>query len=186
MFVPVLVGSVRRGRNTTRLARFLHDRLAGRDGVTSELVDPQDLDLPLLEERLRYLEDPPEALVRFGATMERADALLITTPEYNKGIPAALKNLLDALGSELRRKAVGVAAHSTGAFGGAYVLQTVRPIVMNLGAVAIPATYNVPHVAQKFGPDGELLDADFDGRTERFLDELLWYARALATARADD
>ena len=143
MYIPVVIGSLRRGRNTPRLAHFLRRRLAALDGVDTELFDPKEMNLPVLEERLSYLEDPPPALVDFGAAIDRAAGVVITTPEYNKGYPAALKNLIDALGSEWRRKPVAIASHSVGAFGGVNALQALRPVLLGLGAVTIPATLTV-------------------------------------------
>lgn len=182
MYIPVVIGSLRRGRNTPRLAHFLHHRLAGMDGVETELFDPQEMNLPVLEERLAYLEDPPPALVRFGAAIDRADGVVITTPEYNKGYPAALKNLIDALGPEWRRKPVAIAAHSVGAFGGVTAAQALRPVLTSLGAVAISAAMAVPHIVQAFDADGVALDEAFEGRADRFLEELVWYAAALGAA----
>jgi len=182
MYIPVVIGSLRRGRNTPRLAQFLHDRLAALDGVETELFDPKAMNLPVLEERLSYLDDPPPALVDFGAAIDRAAAVVITTPEYNKGYPAALKNLIDALGAEWRRKPVAIASHSVGAFGGVNALQALRPVMLSLGAVTIPATMTVPHIDKAFSESGEASDSAFEGRAERFLDELVWYARALEAA----
>lgn len=183
LYVPVVIGSIRLGRNTPRLARLLESKLRERADTTPELIDLAEYDLPMLRERLRYLEDPPDALVRLGEHMRRADALVIVSPEYNKGYPAALKNALDALGSELRRKPVGIACHSTGAFGGSVVLQRLRPVLMNLGAVPIPASMTIPHIATAIAEDGTPQVDEHGGRAERFLDELAWYGRALKAAR---
>jgi NAD(P)H-dependent FMN reductase len=182
MYIPVIVGSIRSGRNTPRLAQFLQRQLDGIDGVETEMFDPRAMGLPLLEERLSHLENPPPALVTFGAAIARADGVVICTPEYNKGYPAALKNLVDALGSEWRRKPVAIAAHSVGAFGGAVALQALRPVMLALGALPIPATMTVPHVNRAFAEDGTPQEPELVDRTGRFLDEFLWYVRALARA----
>jgi NAD(P)H-dependent FMN reductase len=123
LYIPVVLGSIRQGRNTPRLARFMVRKLDERDEVRTELIDLHELQLPLVEERLRFLEAPPPGLTALSERVNRADAVVIATPEYNKGYPAALKNAIDALGSEWRRKPVGIVAHSVGAFGGIVVLQ---------------------------------------------------------------
>jgi NAD(P)H-dependent FMN reductase len=163
----------------------LHQRLAAMEAIETELFDPQEMNLPILEERLSNLEEPPAELVRFGAAIERADGVVITTPEYNKGYPAALKNLIDALGPEWRRKPVAIAAHSVGAFGGTTALQSLRPVMTSLGAVAIPAAMTVPHISKAFDEDGTALDEAFAGRADKFLGELVWYAEALGGATND-
>lgn len=182
MYIPVIIGSLRQGRNTPRLAPFLRTKLEAQ-GAESDIFDPREMALPVLEERLRLLEDPPAALVEFGAAIDRAAAVVIVTPEYNKGYPAALKNMIDALGPEWKRKPIGIVTHSTGAFGGSVVLQALRQVMTNLGAVPIPASITVPHITEAFDADGAPLDAAFDDRGDRFVGELLWYARALGRAR---
>jgi NAD(P)H-dependent FMN reductase len=184
MYIPVIIGSLRQGRNTPRLAPFLREKLEAQ-GVESDIFDPYEMALPVLEERLRLLEDPPAALVEFGAAIDRADAVVIVTPEYNKGYPAALKNMIDALGAEWKRKPIGIVTHSTGAFAGTVVLQALRMVMLNLGAVPIPASITVPHITKAFDTDGKPLDPVFDERGDRFVSELLWYARPLAAARAE-
>lgn len=186
LFVPVILGSVRDGRNSPRLARLLELKLRERPDTETEIVDLLEYDLPLLRERLRNLEEPPEALVRFAERMQRADAVVVVSPEYNKGYPAALKNAIDALGSEIRRKPVGVACHSTGAFGGSVVLQRIRPVLLNLGAVPIPASMTIPRIASAIDTDGTPLVEEHGKRADRFLDELVWYGHALKAAREAD
>lgn len=184
--ISIIVGSIRRGRNTIRLAKLIENAVQTHDLAEPDLVDLAELDIPLLEERYRFLENPPVGLTRFIESMAAADGVVIVTPEYNKLVPAALKNAIDAIGDEIRRKPIAIAAHSVGAFGGSYVLESVRPMVMNLGAVPIPATLKVPHIAKAIGETGEALDEVFTDRAARFVDELVEYAGALQVLRRDD
>ncbi len=183
LYVPVLAGSIRRGRNTPRLARLVATELGSRDGVETVLLELADLDLPLLQERLRLLEEPPPGLVELSRQIDRAAAIVIATPEYNKGYPAALKNAIDGLGPEWRRKPVGIVTHSVGAFAGTLVLEQLRIVMMNVGALPIPAALTVPHIDKSIAEDGTPLDEAFAGRAARFVDELLFYTRALSAAR---
>lgn len=181
--IPVVIGSIRTGRNTPRLARLLWRKLGERGDVETEMLDLAAMRLPLLEERLNNLADAPAELVRFGAAIGAASAVVIATPEYNKGYSAALKNAIDGLGNEWKRKPVAIAAHSTGAFGGTVVLQHLRAVMFGLGAVPIPATFNVPHILKALAEDGTSIDPAFESRAERFLDELVTYAVALEAIR---
>lgn len=183
IFVPVIVGSIREGRNTPRLGRLLVNELGRRDGVETRLIELADLELPLLEERLRLLDEPPAGLVELSSEIERASAVGIATPEYNAGYTAALKNAIDGLGSEWRRKPIGIATHSTGPFAGSVVLQQLRQVMMNLGAVPLPVALKVPHIDKAIGEDGTPADEAFERRVAGFVDELLFYARALEAAR---
>jgi NAD(P)H-dependent FMN reductase len=92
----VLYGSVRSDRQGIRFARFLEKQLAER-GHEATLVDPCDLDLPLLDKM--YKEYPkgeaPQAMQTLAELIRPADGFLVVSGEYNHGIPPALKNLLD-------------------------------------------------------------------------------------------
>lgn len=83
--VLVLLGSVRRGRMSDRVATFVMTRLARLEGVTAELADLRAIDLPVMEERLGRLEPPPPGLVELGQAIAAADAVVVVSPEYNHG-----------------------------------------------------------------------------------------------------
>jgi len=81
-------------------------RLARLDGVTAQLADLAAIDLPVMEERLGRIEPPPAGLVDLGAAIERADAIVIVSPEYNHGYPGVLKNALDYFLPQFKRTPV--------------------------------------------------------------------------------
>lgn len=177
--IPVILGSVRYGRRSERVARFLVAELEARDDVETELLDLVEYDFPIFRERLRYLEDPPDNLVDFAERVDRGDALIIVSPEYNKTYPAALKNALDALGPEVKNKPIGIATVSVGAFGGLVCVQALRMTMLNLGAVPVPGYFPVPHADQNFDEDGTPTDPKYRERADRLIDELIEFATAL-------
>ena len=69
--------------------------------------------------------------------MDRADALVLVSPEYNHGYPGLLKHVLDTSLKEYIHKAVGVAGVSAGVFGGARAIQNLIPVLRELGLVTI-------------------------------------------------
>lgn len=79
-------------------------------------------DLPLYHEEREEPSPPPEWL-RFRAELREADAVLFVTPEYNRSVPAALKNAID-IGSSpddqsaWAGKPAAIASHSPGRMGG--------------------------------------------------------------------
>ena len=184
--IPVIVGSTRRGRQTLKVARFIQRRLVERDGIESDLLDLAEYDFPIMEERLRLRDDPPPGLTEFSERVARADALVIVTPEYNGGYPGVLKNALDYLLPEYRRKPVGIISVSAGPWGGRSALAQLRQVVLSLGALPIPANLPVRHVQSSFDEAGETEDPAYEKSAEHFIDELLWYTEALAARRALD
>ena|SRR5256885_15030045 len=91
-YIPIIVGSTRRERQSIKVARFVFARLQQRQGVKTELLDLLEYNFPIMEERLHRRNDPPPRLQEFGDKIGRADSLVIVTPEYNNGYPGVLKN----------------------------------------------------------------------------------------------
>jgi NAD(P)H-dependent FMN reductase len=183
MFIPIILGSTRRGRQSAKVAKFILDRLGKQPGVETELLDLADYNFPIMEERLRARDDPPPRLQEFSDKLARADAVVIVTPEYNNGYPGVLKNALDYLVPEYRRKAFGIVTVSAGGFGGLNAMQQLRQVVLALGAYPIPAQFPVSKVRESFADDGTPQDESYEKRVAAFFDEFLWAARALTTAR---
>ena len=178
---PVLLGSVRRGRQSPKVARWLHRRLM-TEGIESELLDLEELALPIMDERIRMRDDVPPGAKRLSEAIAAADGLLIVTPEYNNGYPGVLKNALDYLLPELKRKPVGIATVSAGAFGGISCLAQLRLVLLAMGAAPIPTSLPVSRVGQTFDDDGPTEGA-FAERADAFLAELRWWTEAVRRQR---
>jgi NAD(P)H-dependent FMN reductase len=152
-------------------------------GVQAELIDLKDADLPMMEERLRFRDDAPASVTNFSAKIANADSLVIVTPEYNTGYPGVLKNALDYLKPEYKRKPFGIITVSSAETGGILCLTALRQMILHLGGVPIPAALLVTQVQQTFGSDGQPASAAFQQRAKAFFDELLWFTEALARQR---
>ena len=179
--IPVLVGSVRRGRQSIRVARFAAGRLA-RAGADAPLLDLADYDLPIMEERLHRRDDPPPGLERFAGAIAEADAVVVVSPEYNGSLPGVLKNALDYLYGEWFRKPVGIVTVSAGGFGGVQVHNHLQLLFLRLKALPV-AGMAVSRVAQSFSEDGEPMEGNYEGAFAGFVETLEWYARAIGAAR---
>lgn len=181
--IPLILGTVREGRRSEHVARYVHGRLANRPGISSRFVDPRDLPFQNLVAREFEMKERPPAVAAFVDEMHAADAFVIVTPEYNYGIPGALKNLLDVTFKPWNRKPFGLVGCG-GVSGGLRALDALRQTVAGLGAVPVPMTVPVPHVGKSFGPQGPLSEPDeWPKRVDKFLDEVVWYATALKPAR---
>jgi NAD(P)H-dependent FMN reductase len=183
--VAVLLGSVRPERQAVRAGRLVADALtaAGHEAVT---VDPLELRLPLLERTYSEYEkgQAPARLDELSTLYRRADGFIIVSGEYNHGIPAALKNLLDYFLEEYFWRPSGIVCYSSGQFGGVRAAMQLRMTLGKLGMPSIPTLLSIPRIA-------EALDAA--GRPQRdwlapaltdFLAEFYWYARALKHGRS--
>jgi len=175
--IPVILGTTRKGRQSVHAARFVHGRLARKDGVETGLIDIADLPLPV-DDAGTAIKDPG-----FAARMQRADGLVIVTPEYNHGVPGLLKHVLDSCLKEYIHKAAGIVGVSAGRFGGARAIENLVPVLRELGLVTIFWDVTVARVGQVFGPEGELLDEGLVAPTDKFLNELVWMSETLRYGR---
>jgi len=175
--IPVILGSVRRGRQSGRVARFARGRLR-RAGTEAPLLDLAEIGLPVMEERLSKRDDPPPGLVAFAGAVAEADAIVVVSPEYNGAVPGALKNALDYLHGEWERKPVGVVTTSAGGFGGVHAQTQLQLLFLRLRALPV-AAMPVSRVSQSFDEDGEPKEAHYETSFARFCDTLTWYARAI-------
>jgi NAD(P)H-dependent FMN reductase len=179
IFIPVLLGSGREGRQSEAAARYVFAQLQAA-GVDTELVDVRDVATPFTHGSWQ----PSERTSRWRETMARADGLVIVSPEYNHGYPGELKIALDALLAEYDRKPVALCGVSSGIFGGARVIEQLRQVVIYLGMVPIRGALSFPNVKTLFDADGKITDPAFGERVAPVFEELFWYARILKPARA--
>lgn len=175
--VAVILGTTRKGRMSESVAAFVHAELAKRKDVTTELIDIAALPMPV--------DDAGQAIRHpaFAESMDRADALVIVSPEYNHGFPGLLKHVLDSCLAEYVHKAVGVAGVSAGPFGGTRCIQSFLPVLRELGLVTIFWDLSFGNIAQAFDADGKPVDQAYYKRTDKFLGELIWMAKTLRHGR---
>src|SRR5262249_39938517 len=120
---------------------------------------------------------------QFSQQMDRADALVIVTPEYNHGYCGLLKHALDSCLKEYIHKAVGIVGVSAGPWGGTRVVEHFLPVVRELGLVNIFWDVNFANVHKVFDGNGALLDQAYLRRIDKFLNELIWMAKTLRYGR---
>jgi len=178
LFIPVILGTVRKGRASENVAKFVFGEVQKREGVETELIDLRDLNLPV-DDAGEQIKD-----AKFSATIERADGIVIVTPEYNHGYPGILKHALDSNLKEYIHKAVGLCGVSAGGFGGVRVIENLLPVLRELGLVTIFWDGNFSGAQTLFDETGNILDrATHVERMDKFLGELIWMSKTLRYGR---
>ena len=167
----VLVGSLRKDSYNRRVAKILAD------------VAPQTLTLTTVEigELPLYNEDveaagAPAAWMDFRVKIAAADAVLFVTPEYNRSVPAALKNAVD-VGSRPYGQSVwngkpgAVVSVSLGAVGGFGANHHLRQslVFLNVPAMAQPEAY-IGGAAALFDAAGTLTNDGTKGFLTKFIE----------------
>ena len=130
--IGIILGSTRPGRNGEQVARWVLENASGRDGVSYELIDLLDYNLPHLDEvhsasQGRYENDHTKV---WAEKIAELDGFVFVTPEYNHSTSGALKNAIDYLYAEWNNKAAGFVSY--GAAGGTRAVEHLRLIVGEL------------------------------------------------------
>ena len=182
--MAVIYGSARQGRQGIKAARFVCKKLEAR-GHAITLVDSLEFQLPFLDLMYKEFEEGKarEAMEAVGQILRKADGYVVVSAEYNHSIPSALKNLLDHYQSEYLYKPSGIVTYSAGPFGGVRALVNLRAILAELGTPSIPSAFPISHVQSAIDDEGNAVDAAYDERVTKFLDEFEWYETALKRAR---
>lgn len=178
LFLPVILGTVRKARASENVAKFVFSEVQKREGVVTEFIDIRDLKFPI--------DDAGEAIKdsEFSDTVNRADGLVLVVPEYNHGYPGMLKHVLDTNLKEYIHKAVGICGVSAGGFGGVRMIQNLLPVLRELGLVTIFWDASFSGAQNLFDDNGKLRDeATQVKRLDKFLGELIWMSKVLRYGR---
>lgn len=156
--IAVLVGSLRKDSQTLKLAKAL-TKIAP-EGLEFDFVEIGDL--PFFNEDLDT-DTPPASWVRFRKEIKAADGVLFVTPEYNRSMPAAIKNALDVGSrpygdSAWAGKPAGIVTASPSGIGGFGANHHLRqPLVfLNMPAMQQPEAY-IGNLWNLFDEDGKIV-----------------------------
>jgi NAD(P)H-dependent FMN reductase len=184
--IGIVISTTREGRFGDRPTRWLFDIASARAEADFEVVDLRDYPLPFFNELASPVHVAPknEVAQRFGEKIAEFDGYIFITAEYNHGIPAVLKNAIDHVYPQLQRKPAAFVGY--GGVGGARAIEHLRLILIELQAAPLR---NAVHIglAEFLGllQQGKAF-SDYpylEQSATLMLDDLLWWARALKTAR---
>jgi NAD(P)H-dependent FMN reductase len=181
--IAIIIGSTRPGRNGEAVAKWVHEVAYARSDGEFELVDIKEFNLPLLDEPMppvmgQYSKPHTKA---WAARISSFDAYVFVTPEYNHGIPGALKNAIDFLFAEWNNKAAGFVS-----YGGVSGVRAVEHLRLVLAEVRMATVRN--QVLLSMFTDFENYSVFKPGPTKEqsvneMLDELIAWGGALKTLR---
>ncbi|MFI2713350.1 NADPH-dependent FMN reductase [Micromonospora sp. NPDC018662] len=175
--LAVITASVRPDRIGPTVTRWLLRHLDRHPGTVVDHLDLADLDLP------GDLSGGGDA-EQFTKRIDRADAFLVVTPEYNHGYPGPLKTAIDTAYAEWRAKPLGFVSYG-GASGGLRAVEQLRGVLAELHVATMRTGVMIPDVHAAFDEHGELRrpDRPAAGLAE-MLRQLDWWAGTLRRGRA--
>lgn len=179
LFIPVILGTNRQGRESEKVARLISGVIGKREDIETRLFDVRDFEMPSDD----YGQSLKDRFPEYKEAATRADGFIIVAPEYNRGYPGILKSVLDILLREYVHKAAGLVGVSSGSFGGARVVENLLPVVRELGLTATFTSLHFAKAGELFDERGNLKDESYYRKIDNFLEELVWMSGVLRWGR---
>jgi chromate reductase len=186
MRVLGIPGSLRDGSHNVQLLRAAARALPPE--AEFELFDGMR-DIPLYNADLDDGPPGPPPVARLRAAIADADAIIVSTPEYNASIPGVLKNAIDWIScpfesNEFRGKPILVIGASTSLFGAVWAQAEVRKVLKHIGGRVIEADLPVPTADTQFDEDGNLKDPGLRERLGELVNALVAETSGVPAATA--
>lgn len=157
--LQVIIASTREGRRGPYVADWFLALARQQGGFDVEKIDLAEVALPLFDEpnhpRLRKYEH--EHTRAWSATVERADAYIFVTPEYNYSAPPSLINALDYLIHEWAYKPVGFVSYG-GVSAGLRSVQMLKQTVTALKMMPMMEAVSIPFFQQHIDEEAGTFD----------------------------
>lgn len=182
--IGIIIGSTRPGRVGRGIGEWVYKKALDHGGAEFKLVDLEDFDLPIFDEPTAPMFAPgtkPHTR-RWAEQIAEFDGFVFVTPEYNRGIPASLKNAIDYLYAEWNNKAAGFVGYGTE--GGARSVDHMRGALSSVRVATVG-----PQVALTLADDfhdstGFAPRAKHEPMMSLMLTDLLSWGAALRDVRA--
>lgn len=181
--ITILYGAIREGRLSIRAAKALQNALQQSGKATVTFIDIKDYNLPVMEARLKDMENPPAGLLEISNALETADGIVFVTPEYNNSYSGAMKNCIDYFTKEWAKKPIGICCCSNGKMGGVNASNLLQLLVLAIGAFPMPYKLLVPELHLSLDENGVPQNEIMQKNLDRFVSEYLWFVEAIATHR---
>lgn len=177
----VIVGSLRRESINKKLA----EAIVGLSPPTFDFFSITLADLPMYNQDLE--PDRPESVRRFTSECASSDAILFVMPEFNRSIPAVLKNAIDWGSKPMDRnvwrdKPVAITGASPGAIGTAVGQQHLRQVMGILGSSVMGGEAYISFKPDLIGTDGRIQDQNVEAFLNAYMKRFAVFAMKLTAA----
>jgi NAD(P)H-dependent FMN reductase len=185
--IAIILSTTRQGRFADKAGPWIRGLVAERSDMTSELLDLRDYPMPFFDEPASnaWVPSKNEVAQRWQHKVASFDGYLFVVAEYNRGLPAVLKNALDYAYPEWNRKAAAFVGY--GSVGAARSIEQLRASCIELQLA--PTRHGVHIQGSDFmavyrdGKDLKQQVRYLEPNVTTMLDELHWWASALMVAR---
>lgn len=163
MKVFLFAPSLRRGSYNKKLIRIAAQIVESMQTHEVELCEFNEFPMPMFDGDLEVSQGVPEGVIKLAKKIENADAVIISSPEYNGSIPGTFKNAIDWLSRlapvPLKRKQICLIGASPGRLGAVRGNLHARVPFHILGSFVYPDYFGVAHADEAFDEQGKLKDS---------------------------
>ena len=154
--IQLIIGSTRQNRIGPQVAEWVQAQAAKHADIDLEVIDLKDRNLPFFEAPIPPSIQPDQTAhgQAWAAKIGQADGYIFVTAEYNRGVPAPLKNAIDYLLAEWKHKPAMVVSYGFldgGTKANAHLHDTMEWLKMPAADAAAPIAV---HLLQDFVIDG--------------------------------
>jgi NAD(P)H-dependent FMN reductase len=177
MKILFFAGALRADSCNKKFVREAMRMVEAKGGHQTEFADLKDYPMPPYDGDIEASSGIPESTKKLGKKILEADALIISTPEYNGSIPGILKNVIDWLSREkpvsLTGKPLLLLAASPGALGGVRSLWHTRVPFEVLGVHVFPGMMGLPNAYNAFDEQVRLKEEKTAQQLQKLIDQFL-------------
>lgn len=164
--ILAFAGSLRKESVNKKLIRIAAQG-AKDAGADVTLIELEDFPMPIYNGDVEDAEGLPKEAQRLKKLMMEHQGFLISAPEYNSSISAALKNAIDWVSRPVpneefliafKDKIIALMSASPSFMGGLRGLVTVRSIFGNIGSLVLADQLCIPNAYDAFDEHGHLKD----------------------------
>ena len=185
--ILVLAGGLRAASLNKMLAREAAT-LARAAGAEVTLIDLKDFPLPIYDGDVEVADGLPANARKLKDLFIAHHGIIVACPEYNAGMTAVLKNVIDWVSRQhgdesgtvpYEGKVVGLCSAAGGQFAGIRSMEAARNVLMNLGCLVVPKRLGIARANQAFDEAGRLKDPQLVTGLDAVVKQVVQVAGAL-------
>ena len=186
MNIAIILGTTRPGRFGVQVGEWVASTVKDHAGATFEVVDLAEVNLPLFDEQLppmqgKYANPHTKA---WAKTIAKFDGFVFVTGEYNRSMPAALKNAIDYLYAEWRHKPAAFVTYGADS-GGMRAAEHLRGTLSNFGVYVQAEQVSLPRYWTQLDDAGAFQPTEQqDQSLHTLLDSIVFWSGVFQDARA--
>ncbi len=182
MKILLFAGSLRSDSLNKKVVKFTEKMLQKNTDLETVYVDLQPLNFPVYDGDIEAL-GIPENITGFAKKIGEADAIIISSPEYNGSMSSPLKNTLDWISRvkpmPLVNKPILLLGASPGALGATRGLGHARQPIEVLGNFLYPQSMGFMQADRAFDENGDLKDPALVEKLNKLVNSFIVYAKKL-------